>query len=156
MIKTLYRSVLLGAVLSSSNLAALEQPELLIKLQKDVFIEMLRSHGDQIESSAVLNWCGHSELADEISLSTNGLKRAVYQSFIVAGTQNVQATEIARQMSNEEWKLFNNALFSDIKRYQDGLGQGLELSLAKKDKKNAFCHQIEQQAIKSARTLSHN
>jgi hypothetical protein len=153
MIKTLYRSVLFTFAFSSCHVSALEQPDLLIKLQKDIFIEMLRSHGDQIESSTTLEWCGHTELAEEIGLSTIRLKRAVFQSFIVAGTQNVQATEIARQMPDEEWKLFNNALFSDIKRYQEGLGKGFNISFPTNNKKLEFCNQVENDAINSARTL---
>lgn len=132
-----------------------EQAPLLITFQKSIFEEMIRSHGTQLESESVLNWCSLNGLADEIKLSTNELKRALYDSFIVAGTQNVQATEIARQMTDDQWRLYNHALTSDIKRYQDGISKGLSVSLATKKKKNTFCIEAEALALKAAQTISH-
>lgn len=145
--------ILLSGCLLSNPLLALENPQLLIKFQKDIFTEMIRTHGHQLESESVLKWCGYDELAEELSLTTNGLKRAVFQSFVVAGTQNVQATEIARQLPDEEWAIFNNALMSDIKRYQEGLSKGLSLSFKTAKSKKRFCNEAEQLAFKSARTL---
>ncbi|WP_415887542.1 hypothetical protein ACMXYR_05265 [Neptuniibacter sp. QD29_5] len=154
--KKLFISLLLGcSFLVVNKAAAAEQPDLLIKLQRDIFTEMIRSHGPQIENQTVLNWCQHNDLADEIGLTVNGLKRAVYDSFIVAGSQNVQATEIARQMSDDEWDLYNNALFSDIRHYRTGIKKGLEISLANKPAREKFCKQAEQQAMKTAQTITH-
>ena len=132
-----------------------DQAPLLITFQKSIFEEMIRSHGTQLESESVLNWCSLNGLANELKLSTNELKRALYDSFIVAGTQNVQATEIARQMTDDQWKLYNHALTSDIKRYQDGISKGLSVSLATKKKKNSFCTEAEALALKAAQTISH-
>lgn len=154
--KNLFIYLLLSSsVLVTNEAFAAEQPELLIKLQRDIFSEMIRSHGAQIEDQTVLSWCQYNELAEEIGLSVNGLKRAVYDSFIVAGSQNVQATEIARQMSDDEWDLYNNALFSDIKRYRKGIKKGLDLSLPKKSDKEKFCLRIEKQALRTAQTITH-
>lgn len=141
-------------VLTTNKTLATEQPELLIKLQNDIFSEIMRSHGSQIQEQTVLSWCQFEGLAEEIGLSVIGLKRAVYDSFIVAGSQNVQATEIARQMRDDEWDLYNNALFSDIKRYQAGIKKGLDLSHPQTSDKETFCQHIEQQALKTAQTIA--
>jgi hypothetical protein len=134
---------------------AIEQPDNLIKLQRDIFTEIIRSHGSQIENQTILNWCEYEELAAEIGLSIIALKRAVYDSFIVAGSRNIQATESARQMSNEEWALYNNAIHSDINHYRTGIKKGLEISLPNKTDKDAFCLQAEQQALRTTRTITH-
>lgn len=147
--------VLCGFLTISCQVSAAEPTELLIKLQRDIFTEMLRSHGPQIEDKAVLTWCEQKDLAEEVGLSINGLKRAVYDSFIVAGTKNVQATEIARQMNNDDWDIYNNALFSDISRYQQGIQKGLNLSYPSAKGKSGFCQQAEQHALKAAQTVSH-
>lgn len=126
---------------------------LLIKFQQDIFAEMIHTHGDQIESEVILDWCGLNELADKIKLSTNELKLAIFNSFVVAGTKNVKATEIARQLSDDDWDVYNHALFSDIHRYKEGIAKGL--SYAFPDKSKTFCHQTEIKMLKIAKTLTH-
>ena len=147
--------VLCGLLTISYQASAADPTELLIKLQRDIFKEMLRSHGPQIEDKAVLTWCELKDLAEEIGLSKNGLKRAVYDSFIVAGTQNVQATEIARQMNDDDWDIYNNSLFSDLSRYQQGIQRGLYTAYPTEKAKADFCQQAEQKAFKTAQTVSH-
>ena len=148
--------LLLGSMfVFMNNASAVEKPELLIKFKEDIFTEVIRSHGPQIESKTVLNWCQFNELADEVGLTVNELKRVVYDSFIVAGTKNVQATEIARKMSDSDWDLYNSALFSDITRYKNGIQQGLNFAHPTPESKTKFCLQFEQKALKAARTLTH-
>ncbi|MDO6515186.1 MULTISPECIES: hypothetical protein [unclassified Neptuniibacter] len=128
---------------------------LLIKFQKAIFAEMIRTHGNEIHAEPTLNWCGLNELADELKLSDTGLKRAIYDSFVVSGTQNVQATEVARQMNDDDWKLYRFAMLSDIERYKAGIAQGLALALPTPESKKAFCSLAEKQALKAAQTISH-
>lgn len=129
------------------------QAPLLIKFQQDIFAEVIRSHGHQIESEVILDWCKLNELSGEIKLSNNELKRAVFDSFIVAGTKNVKATEISRQMSNDDWDIYNHALFSDIRRYKDGITKGLVYAFPDKDKKQNFCRQSEVKILELAQRV---
>jgi hypothetical protein len=126
---------------------------LLIKFQQDIFAEMIHTHGDKIESEVILDWCGLNELADKIKLSTNELKRAVFNAFVGAGTKNVKATEIARQLSDDDWNVYNHALFSDIHRYKEGIAKGLFYAFP--DKSESFCRQSEIKILKIAKNFTH-
>jgi hypothetical protein len=59
-----------------------QQTLLLIKFQQDIFAEVIRSYGHQIE------------LSGEVKLSLNELQRTVCDSFIVTGNINVKAAEV--------------------------------------------------------------
>ena len=130
--KYLTNLVLCGLLTISYQASAADPTELLIKLQRDIFKEMLRSHGPQIEDKAVLTWCELKDLAEEIGLSKNGLKRAVY-----------------------DWDIYNNSLFSDLSRYQQGIQRGLYTAYPTEKAKADFCQQAEQKAFKTAQTVSH-
>lgn len=141
-------------MISASVSIASEKNDLLMRFQKDIFAEMIRSHGKQIETETVLQWCQYNDLADEIGLTENELKRAVYDSFVVAGTDNVKATEIARKMSNDSWDLYYSALFSDIQSYKEGLKKGFGYLYSASESYQDFCEKIENKVLKEARTIT--
>ncbi|KXJ56182.1 MAG: hypothetical protein AXW15_14380 [Neptuniibacter sp. Phe_28] len=127
----------------------------LIKFQQAIFDEMIRTHGNEIKAEPTLHWCGLDELADELKLSDTGLKRAIYDSFVVSGTQNVAATEVARKMNDDDWKLYRFAMLSDLERYQEGISQGLSIAVSTPEAKKKFCSLTEAQALRAAQTVSH-
>ncbi|MFW1677076.1 hypothetical protein ACFVYJ_04760 [Pontibacter sp. JAM-7] len=126
----------------------------LIKLQQDTVSEMLRFNGDKIRAGAILRWCGLEELANEVELPPTERQREMFQAFIVAGTQNVAATEIARKMSDDQWALYNHALISELAQYRQGLTQGLNLAFANPKAKQRFCTQQEYLSMQSLRVLT--
>ncbi len=144
---------LLSLMFSTTQAVAQAEAPLLMQLQKDIFAEMLRFNGQQLKTASVLQWCGYPELASEFSLPPDARKRELFQAFVVAGTQNVAATEIARKMSDDRWNLFNHAMNSDLDRYLEGLHQGLSLAFTTPAAKAQFCQQQERHAIESARVI---
>ncbi len=143
----------LGLLFGATQVAAQAEAPLLMQLQKDIFAEMLRFNGEQMKTATVLQWCGNPELASEFALPPDARKRELFQAFVVAGTQNVAATEIARKMPDDRWDLFSHAMNSDLDRYLEGLNQGLTLAFSTPNAKTQFCQQQEQHAIESARVI---
>lgn len=138
---------------SAASLAS-EKSDVLIKFKKDIFAEVIRSHGEQIETEVLLRWCQFNDLADEVGLTENALKRVVYDSFVVAGTDNVKATEIARKMADESWDLYNFSLFSDLSSYREGLRKGLDISYSEPDTYKNLCHKVEGETLEEMRIIS--
>ncbi|UTW02892.1 hypothetical protein KDX31_16390 [Amphritea atlantica] len=151
--KFMYISLLIFSMVSSAAAMASEKKDLLIDFKKDIFAEIIRSHGKQIETEVLLRWCQFDDLANEIGLTENALKRVVYDSFVVAGTDNVKATEIARKMADESWDLYNFSLFSDLSSYREGLKKGLDISYSEPDMYKNFCHKVEDETLEEMRII---
>ncbi len=130
-----------------------ETSKLLDDFRADIMEEIYRTHGTEIEMATILSWCGMDELSEEVALTGSSLKRAVYDSFIVAGTQNVKATEISRKMNDSDWDRFNSSFYSGLEQYKSGLIQGISHTDINKEK---FCSKAEANALREIRVLSKN
>lgn len=150
----MYIAFLIVSIVPSAASLASEKSDVLIKFKKDIFAEVIRSHGKQIETEVLLRWCQFNDLADEVGLTENAIKRVVYDSFVVAGTDNVKATEIARKMADESWDIYNFSLFSDLSSYREGLKKGLDISYSEPDKYKKFCHKVEDETLEEMRIIS--
>ncbi|MEH6813326.1 MAG: hypothetical protein V7677_12415 [Motiliproteus sp.] len=151
--KPLLRLSIIALSFVSAESYSAGNSELLDKFRTDIIEEIHRTHGKEIEMSTILAWCGMADLSAEMALTGRALKRAVYDSFIVSGTQNIQATEISRKMDDDNWDRFSSSIYSGIEQYKFGLIQGVSHADINKEK---FCSRAEEKALRAIRVLSKN
>lgn len=139
--------------LSSFHAHAFEENTMIDDFRSDILSEIYHSHGTQIQLGSFLSWCGLDELANEVSLTGDELDRAIYDSTVVSGTQNIAAIEYVRSLNDADWKEFRSSIYSGLSQYKIGLVDSVDYFL---EDNNYFCTSIEKKAIESVRVLSVN